>query len=152
MGEALAFAIEDEFGVVNEGHAVGGGEPLCAFTDEVDMGAFFEDKAGGLYGVAQALDTGDAAGFHAASIHEKGVQLDAAVGGEKAAAAGIEGGVVFEDGDGGFNGVNGGATESQDVIAGFKGTADTGLVGGCCVRGDGPGTAVDEKDGIVGGG
>jgi hypothetical protein len=37
-GEAGAFAIEDEFAVVDEGHAVGGGEALSAFSNEVDVG------------------------------------------------------------------------------------------------------------------
>jgi hypothetical protein len=114
-------------------------------------GTFFEDEAGGLDGVAEALDAGDAAGFHAAAVHEEGVELDAAVGGEEAAAAGVEGGVVFKDGDGGFNGVDGGAAEGEDAVAGFEGVADAGLVGGCGVGGDGPGAAVDEEDGVVSG-
>ena len=37
-GQAGAFAIEDEFAVVDEGHAVGGGEALSAFSNEVDVG------------------------------------------------------------------------------------------------------------------
>ncbi len=105
------------------------GEVLRAFADEVDMLAFFEDEAGGLDGVAEALDAGDAAGFHAAAVHEEGVELDAAVGGEEAAAAGIEGGIVFKDGDGGFDGVDGGAAEGEDGVAGFESAADAGLVG-----------------------
>jgi hypothetical protein len=108
VGEALALTVEDEFGVVDEGHAVRGGELLGAIADEVDMVALFEDQAGGLNGIAQALDAGYASGLHAAAVHEERVKLDAAVGGEKAAAAGVEGGVVFEDGDGGFNGIEGG--------------------------------------------
>ena len=125
---------------------------LCAGADEVDMRAFFEDKTGGLDGVAEAFDTGDAAGFHAAAVHEEGVELDAAVGGEEAAAAGVEGGVVFKDGDGGFNGVECGTAEGEDAVAGFEGVANAGLVGGCGVGGDGPGAAVDDEDGVVSGG
>ena len=112
--------MEDEFGVVDEGHAVGAGELLGAFADEVDVRGFFEDEAGGLDGVAEALDAGDAAGFHAAAVHEECVELDAAVGGEEAAAAGVEGGVVFEDGDGGFDGIEGRAAAREDTIAGFE--------------------------------
>ena len=128
---------------------MGGGELLGAGTDEVDVGAFFEDEAGGLDGVAEALDAGYAAGLHAAAVHEQGVELDAAVGGEEAAAAGVEGGIVFKDGDGGFDGVDGGAAEGEDGVSGFKGGADSGLVGGCGVGGDGPGAAVNEESGIV---
>jgi len=108
MGEALAFAVEDEFGVVDEGHAVSLGELLCAVADEVDVGTLLKDQARGLDGVAEALDAGNTAGLHAAAVHEQGIHLDAAIGGEEAAPAGIEGGVVFKDGNGGFNGIEGG--------------------------------------------
>jgi hypothetical protein len=149
LGEAFALAIEDQLGVVDEGHAVGLGKALGAFRDKVNVGTFFEDEARGLDGVAETLDTGHAAGFHAASVHEEGVELHAAVGGEEAAAAGVEGGVVFKDGDGGFDGIEGGAAAGEDGIAGFKGAADTGFVGGGGVGWDGPGAAVYEKNGIV---
>jgi hypothetical protein len=89
---------------------VAGGEGFRARSDEVDVGAFVEDEAGGLDGVAEAFDAGYAAGAEGGSVHEEGVELDAAFGGEEAAAAGVEGGVVFEDGDGGFDGVGGGAS------------------------------------------
>ena len=116
------------------------------------MRALFEDEAGGVDGIAEALDAGDAAGFHATSVHEEGVELDAAVGGEEAATAGIEGGVVFEDGDGGFDGVDGCATAGEDFVTDFKGVADAGFMRGCGVGGDGPCSAMDEKGRIVGGG
>jgi len=77
--------------------------------------------------------------------------LDAAVGGKEAASAGVEGGVVFEDGDGGLDGVDGGAAAAEDGVAGIKGGANSGFVGGSGVGWDGPGTAVDEEGGIVGG-
>jgi hypothetical protein len=128
---------------------VGGGEALGAFPNEVDVGGLFEDESSGLDGVAQALDTGNAAGFHAAAVHEERVELDAAVGGEKAAAAGVEGGVLFKDGDGCFDGVESRASAGEDGIAGFEGFADADLVGLGSVRGNGPCTAVDEQDGLM---
>ena len=130
---------------------MGGGETLGAFAYKVDMGALFKHQPGGLDGVAQALDAGHAAGFHAAAVHEQGVELDAAIGGEKTAPAGVEGGVVFKDGDGGLHGVNGGATAAEDGVAGFEGGADAGFMGGCGVGGDGPGAAVNEESGVVSG-
>jgi hypothetical protein len=54
---ALPLAVEDEFRVVDEGDAMGLGELLGARSDEVDVGAVFEDEAGGLDGIAEALDT-----------------------------------------------------------------------------------------------
>jgi hypothetical protein len=86
---------------------VSGGELLRAWADEVDVGTLLEDEAGSLNGVAETLDAGYSAGLHAATIHEESVELDTAIGGEKAAAAGVEGGVVFKDGDGSFYGVEG---------------------------------------------
>ena len=152
IGEALAFAIEDEFGVIDQFHTVGVGKAFRAFPDEVDMGALFEDEARGVDGVAQVFDAGDATGFHAASIHEEGVELNAAVGGEEAAASGVEGGIVFEDGDSGFDGVDGSAAAGEDFVTDFEGVSHAGFVGGCCIGGDSPCSAMNEKGGVVGGG
>ena len=41
------------------------------------------------------------------AVHEQGVELHAAVAGEEAAASGVEGVVVFEDGDGGLDRIDG---------------------------------------------
>jgi hypothetical protein len=111
------------------------------------VGTFFEDEAGGLNGVAEAFDAGDAAGLHAATVHEEGVKLYAAVGGEKAAAASVEGGVVFEDGNGGFDGIEGRTAAREQCVAGFEGKADSSQVGGSGIGGDGPGSAVDDEGG-----
>ena len=70
LGEAFTFAVEDQFRIVDEGHAVGVGELLRAGADEIDVRALFKDEAGGLDGIAEAFDTGHAAGFHAAAVHE----------------------------------------------------------------------------------
>jgi len=128
---------------------VGVGEVFRSFTDEVDVGTFLEDEAGGVDGIAQALNAGDASGFHAASIHEEGVELNAAVGGEEAAAAGVERGIVFEDGDSGFDGVEGCAATGEDFVSGDKSASNAGFVSGCGVAGNGPCSAVDEEGGIV---
>jgi hypothetical protein len=149
MGEALAFAVENQFGVVDEGHAVGLGEVLRAVAYEIDVRTFFQDQTGGLNGVAESLDAGHAASLHAPAVHEEGIELDAAVGGEKAAAAGVEGGVVFKDGDSGFDGIEGGCAAGKDCVAGFKGFADSGQVGGRGVGGDGPCATVNEESGGV---
>jgi len=149
MSEALALTVEDQFGVVDEGHAVGLGELLGSGTDEIDVLAVFEDEAGGLNGIAEALDAGYATSLHAAAVHEEGVELDATVGGEKAATAGVESGVIFEDGDGGFDRIDGRSAAGKNGIAGFKGVADTGLMCGSHVDRDGPRTSVDEQSGSM---
>jgi hypothetical protein len=152
IGKALAFAVENEFGVVDEGHAVGVGKALRAFSHEVDVGTFLKDEACGVDRIAQVFDAGDAAGFHAASVHEEGIELNAAVGGEEAASSSVEGGIVFEDGDGGFNGIDGCAAAGEDFVTDFEGVAHAGLVSGSSVGGDGPCSAMHEKGGVVGGG
>ena len=152
MGEALAFAVENQFSVVDKGHAVRLGELLGTVADEVDVGALFEDKPRGLNGVAEMLNTGNAASLHATPIHEKRIQLHTAIGGKEAAATGIEGGIVFKDGDRGFNSIEGGSSAGEKGVAGFKGIANAGFVSGCGVGGNGPCAAVNEKSGNVRGG
>jgi hypothetical protein len=128
------------------------GEVLGSVTDEVDVRTFFKDQTGSLDGITQVLDAGHAAGLHASAIHEESVELDAAIGGEKAAAAGVEGGVVLEDGDGGFDGVKGGCAAREKSVTGFESLADSGQVSGSSVGGNGPCATVNEESWGVGGG
>jgi hypothetical protein len=118
---------------------------LGAGADKVDVGTLFKDQAGGLNGVAEALDASYAASLHASAVHEKSVELNAAVGGEKAAATGVEGGIVLEDGDGGFDGVEGRCAAGEKSVAGFEGAANAGFMGASGVDGDGPCTTVNEE-------
>ncbi len=113
------------------------------------MGGFFEDEASGLDGVAKTFDARDAAGAEVFAVHQQRVKLDAAVAGEEGAAAGVEGVVVFHDGDGCLDGVDGSAAAGERGPAGGEGGGDAALVGGDGVVGHGPGSAVDEEDGLV---
>jgi hypothetical protein len=83
------------------------------------------------------------------AVHDEGVELDAAVAGEEAATSGVEGGVVFEFGDGGFDSVDGRGSALEERIASLEGVKDSLLVGLEHVVGDGPGSAVDEKNGAA---
>lgn len=159
FGEALAFAGQDELGVVDEGQAVGRGKFFSALGDEVDVVALVEDEASGLDGVADALNTGDAAGAESSAVHEQGVELNTAVASEEAPAAGVEGGIVFHRSDSGFDRVDGGRTAFEQAPAFLEGVEDTLFVSFELVGGDIPGAAVDEEDwrtshkkGIVAGG
>jgi hypothetical protein len=127
------------------------GKLLSAGAYKVNVGALFEDEAGGLDGIAEALDAGHAASFHAAAVHEESIELDAPVGGEKAAASGVEGGIVFENANGCLDGIQCRPAERKNGVAGFKRVANAGLVGGCRFWGDGPGATVDQKNGSVAG-
>jgi len=152
IAETQALAFEDELDVIDEFHPMRLREPFSTVADEVDVGAFFEDQARGVDRIAEALDAGDAAGFHAASVHEEGVELYAAVGGEKAAAPSVEGGIVFEEGDGCFDGIDGRATTCQDFVPDLEGAAHAGFVCGCGVGRNGPCAAMNQEGGIVSGG
>ena len=151
VGETLTFAVEDEFRVVDELHAVGGGELLRARTDEVDMRTLLKDETRGVDRIAKPLDAGNTTGFHAAAVHQESVELNAAVGGEEAAAAGVEGRIVFEDGNRGFDGVDGSAAAGKHLVADFEGATYAGFVGGGRVGGNGPGSSMNEQGGVMGG-
>ncbi len=73
LHQALAFAGDDELRIVDQAHAVLGGEALGAGADEVDVRGFFEDETRGLDGVAEPLDAGDATGAKVGPIHEERV-------------------------------------------------------------------------------
>jgi hypothetical protein len=143
MGEALALSVQNQLGIVDEGHPEGLGKLLSADTDEVDVGTLFENQAGSLNGVAEVLDAGHATSFHATTVHEKCVELNATVGGKKAATTSVEGRVIFEDGDGGFDSIEGRSTPRKKGVAGFKRVTDTGFMSGRHVSGDGPRATVN---------
>jgi hypothetical protein len=91
------------------------------------------------------LDAGHAASFQAAAVHKQRVKLDTAIGGEEASPTGVEGGVVFKDGYGCLNGVEGGAATGKDGVAGFKGGANARLVGGSSIGRNCPSATVNQK-------
>jgi len=129
---------------------MGCGKRFCAWANKIHMGTLVEDQAGGLDWVSEMFDASYAAGAEGGAVHEEGIELDGAFGGEEAAAAGIEGGIVFEDGDGGFDGVCGGASPVEDGVAGLEGLAYAGQVICGHFRGDCPGSAVDDEGGFGG--
>jgi hypothetical protein len=149
MGKPRALAVEHEIAVVNEFHAVGGSECFGAGSDEVDMGALFENEAGGENGILDALDTGHATGFHATAVHEEGIELNASVGGKKTASSCVESGVILENDNGRLNSIESGASPGQDRVPGFKSAADAGFVGERVRGGNGPGATVNDENGSV---
>src|SRR4051812_22007 len=94
-------------------------ELFCSRADEVDVRALFENEARCLDGIAQVLDTCNAAGLHATSVHEESIELDTTIGCKKASSSCVEGGVVFHDCDGRFYCVNRGASARKHSGAGF---------------------------------
>ena len=112
------FGGRDEVLGIAELDAVGFGVALGAFGDEHHVRAVLEQSAGGADGIADALDGGDGAGAEGGAVHDDGVAFDVAVEVEVGAVAGVEDGVVFEDDDGGGDGVERGAALGEDLPAG----------------------------------
>jgi hypothetical protein len=119
------------------------GKLLSADADEVDVRTLFENQAGSLNGIAEMFYASHAASLHAATVHEERVELNASVGGKKTATAGVEGGVIFEDGDGGLDRIERRTAASKKGVAGFKRVADAGFMSSRRVSGDGPSATVD---------
>jgi hypothetical protein len=111
------------------------------------VGAFFEDGTSGSNGVFDAVKAGNGAGAERGGVHDDGVALDLAIEIEVGAVAGVEDGVVLEDGDGGFDGVERVAAARENGPAGLKSAETAGLAGVDGVVGDVPGTAVEDERG-----
>ncbi len=153
LGQTHPFTIEHQFGVIDQRHALLGGEVLRIAADEVDMRALLEHETRGMDGIAQPLDAGHAAGAHGArhaAIHQQRVELDFAVARKKGAPAGIEGLVVLKHSDRGLDCIDRGGAALQQRIAGEQCAADAEGVGFDGVIGDGPRAAMNEKDRLIG--
>ena len=119
----------DEVLGIAERDTVGGGEMFGAFGDEHHVRAFFEDRAGGLNGIFHAAQTGDGAGAKRGGVHDDGVAFDVAVEGEMGTEAGVEDRVVFEDDNGGFDGVERVAAAFEYIPTGLESAEAAGFAG-----------------------
>ena len=90
------------------------GKALRALSDEHHVGAMLENLAGELNGVLDALQSGGSAGAKRCAVHDDGVAFDATVKIKVRAVTGVEDGVVFEDDDGSFDGIESGAAARED--------------------------------------
>lgn len=148
--QVLDFARNDELGVVDEFHAELLNEALRAFGDEIDVHALFQHLAGGDDGVADSLDAPNASGAQRGAAHHRGIELHASVGVEEAAAPGIEGLVIFHHDDGGFHGLDGTSAALEHLPSSSHGVADTVDVRVDEMIGNGPGTAMDQQNRLIG--
>ncbi len=125
---------------------MGLGELLSARANEVDMRALVQNQARGLDGVAQALHAGDASGAEGCAVHDECVELHSSVAGEKAAASGVEGGIVFHGSDGGLDSIQSGAAAFEDAPAFLERVKHALFVRIEQIGGDVPGATVDKQD------
>jgi hypothetical protein len=146
----FAFGGGDEFFGIAKRDALAEGELLGTFRDEHHVRAFFEDGARGLDGILDAVKTGDGASAESGSVHNDSVAFDVAVEIEVRTVARVENGIVFENGDGRFDGVESVAAVEENVVAGMKGTETTRFASVDGIVGDVPGTAMDYEGGLHG--
>jgi hypothetical protein len=144
----FTFGRRDEFFGIAEPDTVGGGEVLGALGDEHHVRAFFEDSAGGLDGIFHAAEASDGAGAERGGVHDDGVAFDVAGEGEMGAEAGVENGIVFEDDDGCFEGVERVAAGFENVPAGLESAEAAGFAGVNGIIGNVPGAAVNDERGL----
>jgi len=123
-GDALAF-VDEVFGSAQRDAAFDG-KFFGAGRDDHHVLGMFENLARQAYGIADAFDSSDGAGFQRFAVHDDGVELDAAFGIEMRAEARVECGIVFEDDDGGFDCVGGGAAGGENFPSGLERAADAG--------------------------
>ena len=82
------------------------------------------------------------------AIHNDGVAFDAAIEIEMRAEAGVENGFVFEDDDGGFDGVERGAAAGENGPACVESAAAAGIAGVDGFVGNVPSAAMDDERGF----
>ncbi len=120
-------------------------EAFGTLGDEHHVRAVFQDGAGETDGVAHALQRGDGAGTECGAVHDDGVAFDAAIEIQVRAEAGIENRLVFEDDDGGFDGIERGAARAKHGPASGKGAMAAGFARVDGFVGDIPGSAVNDE-------
>jgi len=139
-----AFAFVDQVFRRAERDAVFLGEFFRAGGDEHHVLAVFEHAARQADGIVDVLDGGDCPSFQRAAVHNDGVELDVTVGIEMGAEAGVECGIVFQNYDGGCDGVNRGAAAGEDFPSGFECALDSRATVFDGFVGDVPGAAVND--------
>lgn len=80
-------------------------------------------------------------------IHDDGVAFDATIEGEMRSVTGVEDWIVFQDDDGGFNGIEGVAAGFENAPASMKGAKAASFAGINGIVGDVPGAAVNDEGG-----
>ena len=142
---SFAFGGRDESFGIAERDGVCFGEVFGAFGDEHHVGTFFEDSSGSLDGIFDSAETGDRAGAESGGIHDDGVAFDVAVECEMGAETGVEDGIVFENDNGGFDGVERVAAVFENPPARLESAETAGFTGVDSVIGNVPSAAVNDE-------
>jgi len=105
------------------------GEALGAIGNEHHVRAILEDFASEMDGIFDALQSGGSAGAQRGAVHDDSVTFNVAVQIQVRTVTGVENGIVFEDDDSGFDGVESGAAAGEDGPAGGEGALAAGFAG-----------------------
>jgi hypothetical protein len=141
----FAFGRRDEFLGVAQGNALLVDKALGAGGDEHHVWTFFEDRARSLDGIFDAMETGDGTGTKRGAFHDDRVTLDVTIEIEVRAVASIEGGIVFEDGERSFDGVESVAAVGENGPSRMKSAETASLADFDGFVRDIPGTAMNDE-------
>ena len=91
------------------------------------------------------MKTGDGAGAKRGGVHDDGVVFNLAIEIEMGAEASVEDGVIFENDDGGFDGVEGVTATGKNIPSGVKRAKAAGFAGVNGIVGNVPGTTMNNE-------
>jgi len=111
------------------------------------MRASFENGAGQAYGILDAVQASDGARAKSGRVHHDRITFYLTIEIEMRAIAGVEDGIVLENGDGSFDGVKGVAALRENRPADLKGAAAASLARFDGLIGDVPGATVNDERG-----
>ena len=112
------------------------------------MRTLFKHRAGGANGILDATQTGDRPRAQSGSVHNDGVALDVAIEIQMRTEASVEGGIVFQDDDRGFNGIESRAAFREHGPTGVQSALTAGIAGVDSVIGNIQGAAMNNERGL----
>jgi hypothetical protein len=141
----FAFGGGDKLFGIAERDTVLAGEVFGAFGDEHHVGTLFENGARGANRILDPAQAGDGTCAKRGGVHNDGVAFDVAIEREMRAVAGVEGGIIFENDDSGFNGVEGVAAVLENGPAGVESAEAACSAGVNGIVGNVPGAAMNNQ-------
>jgi len=145
-----ALTIDDEVFRGAKWNPIFGGEFFRTSADQHHVLAFFVHPPGQTNRIGDAFDGSHGAGFERGAIHQNGIELNLAIAIQMRADACIERGIILEENNGRFDGVNRLAARTENLPTCFEGGADAlPAVLDCFVRYV-PGAAVNDEGRLQG--
>src|SRR5579883_104163 len=120
-------------------------ELFCALSNKINMRTSIKHQPRRMNRIAQTLDACDASGAQRASVHQQCIQFHAPIAGEKTAASGIEGVIVFENGYGSLNGIHCRCAFRKQGVSGMESIGNAALMRRDHIVGNGPGAPVNQE-------